>query len=146
MYMKKDEEVDSLIKKISTEIDTVKNHIKDAKYNLSINNYNNAIEHLKEAKTTSTCSYCQQKIDKFLADIEYATKLCSINYKTCDETKNNTTTEMQSFIDKLPSISDIRKTKATNTSQDFDIIGNIAKSFDEMGKSFGKMFENMFKF
>ena len=143
----KDEELKSIVDKIELEISEVKNNISDAKHDLQTGNTDKAIEHLTKAKKVSSCSFCIQKINKFLADVEYSSKLCSINYKTCDETKNNTITEMQQFIDHLPSISDIKKNKniSTSQSQNFDMIGSVAKSFDEMGKSMGKMWESVFK-
>lgn len=145
---KDEEELKGIVDKIELEISEVKNNVSDAKYNLQNGNTDKAIEHLTKAKNTSTCSYCIQKITKFLADVEYSSKLCNINYKTCDETKNNTIVEMQQFIDKLPSISDIKHIKSINssTSQDFDIIGGVAKTFGGMAESMGKMWGSMFKF
>ncbi len=141
------DEVQSIINKIDKEITEVRTHITDAKYNTQIGNYDIAKKHLQEAKKISTCSYCQQKIDFFLANLDYSSNICNIKHKTCNETKENIISEMQQFIEKLPSVSEIKRNKSINSSssQDFDIIGNVAKTFDEMGKNMGKMWESIFK-
>lgn len=146
--MKKDEEVESIVKKINDEIQQVKNHVSDAKYNLSIDNYSEALLHLKQAEKTSTCSYCQQKVKEIIFEIEYNKNICNIHSKSCDSNKTGILQKIEDFNNKLPNIEEIKRNKAINPSQsrDFDIIGNVAKSFDEMGKSFGTIWANMFKF
>lgn len=146
--MAKDEdEVQKLINKIDTEISEVRNHISDAKYNTQIGNYDVAKKHLQEAKKVSTCSYCQQKIDFFIANLDYSSNLCNIKHKTCNETKENTISEMQQFIDKLPSVSEIRKNKSVSStqSQEFDIVGGVVNTFGGIADSMGKLWGSMSK-
>lgn len=145
--MQNTEEVESIVKKISDEIQLVKNHVSDAKYNLSVDNYSQALHHLKEAEKTSTCSYCRQKIKEQIFSIEYNKNICNINSKQCTPNKEDIIRSIDEFYLKLPDIESIKRNKAINPQQsDFDIIGGIAKSFDEMGKSFGTILANMFKF
>lgn len=145
--MAKDEEIDSLLQKITTEIETVKLHVSDAKYNLSVDNYSEALSHLKQAEKTSTCSYCKNKLSEAIFDIEYNRNICNINSKNCTPNKNEILRKIDDFYNKLPKVEDIKKDKAINNTQplNFDVIGGISKTFDDMSKSFGKMFESMFK-
>jgi len=146
--MKKDEEVANIVKKISDEIQTVKNHVSDAKYSLGVDDYSNALKHLKEAEKTSTCSYCKNKLQEAIFSIEYNKNICNINSKNCNSNKIEILNNIEDFYNKLPDIESIKKQKsiASSSSSDFDIFGGVTKTFDEMGKSMGKMWESMFKF
>jgi len=145
--MQKDEEITDIVKKISDEISSVKNHVSDAKYSLSVDDYSNALKHLKEAEKTSTCSYCKNKVQEILYDIEHNKNICNIHSKNCDSNKTEILHKLEDFYLKLPDIESIKKQKSISPSSSatFDIFGGITKTFDEMGKSAGKMWESMFK-
>ena len=145
--MQENEEVADIVKKISNEIETVKNHVSDAKYSLSIDDYSKALKHLKEAEKTSTCSYCKTKLSEAIYSIEYNKNICSINSKKCTSNKEEILQSIDDFYNKLPDIESIKKNKSINASQsqNFDILGSVGKTFDEMGKSMSKMLESMFK-
>lgn len=151
-------EVESVINKISSELDEVKNHILSAKNDMSFNNYDSAISHLSQADGISTCSYCKQKINKFIADVNYIKSICIINYKSCEDTRNATLSEMQAFADKMPSIEEIRRKKVLsnsnngNITNEFDIAKALQttsdmcmKSFQEMSDSYTKMVNEYMK-
>lgn len=146
--MQKDEEVESIVKKISDEIQLVKNHVSDAKYSLSIDNYPDALHHLKEAEKTSTCSYCKNRLQETILSIEYNKNICNINSKKCVPNKEEILQSITDFYNKLPDIESIKKQKAINSSQsqDFDIVGGVTKTFGEMAGNIGKMWGSMFKF
>jgi len=145
--MQKDEEITDIVKKISDEISSVKNHVSDAKYSLGVDDYSNALKHLKEAEKTSTCSYCKNKVQEILYDIEHNKNICNIHSKNCDSNKTEILHKLDEFYSKLPDIEEIKRNKsiASSSSSDFDMIGSVTKTFDEMGKSMGKMWESMFK-
>lgn len=130
-------DVESIIEKIDKEISDVKSHVGIAKESLRNDDYNEAISHLRKAESISTCSYCKQKLNYFIANVNYSDTLCDINYKTCGESKQNTMQEMQQFIDKLPSISDIRKNKASFNGE--DPFALVWKSLGDMNAAFWKL-------
>jgi len=146
--MQKDEEITDIVKKISDEISSVKNHVSDAKYSLSVDDYSNALKHLKEAEKTSTCSYCKTKLNETIFSIEYNKNICNINSKKCNSNKTEILQSIDDFYNKLPDIESIKKQKSitSSSSATFDIFGGVAKTFGSMSEAMGKMWESMFKF
>lgn len=139
------EEIESIIKKISTEIDTVRNHVSDAKYNIQIGNITLALKHLKEAKETSTCSYCQNKIQEAIFDLEHNLNICNIGSKSCESDKEQIVNNLTDFYNKLPNIEEIRKNKAVSQEQPFDPIGSIFYTANEISKSLNSVWTSMWK-
>ena len=148
--MEKDE-IEKTISKISNEIEGVRGYVLSAKHELLANNYEISAMELMKAEKLSTCGYCRTKLQKLMADIYYIKSICSIGYKTCSDIKNNTAQEMQEFINKLPSISEIQKNKATGTEMPdiFKIFGDAVndqmKAVDVFGKEIGKAWAQMLK-
>lgn len=145
------EQLEKKIFEISSEIEAVRGYILSAKHELLANNYEISAMELIKAEKLSTCGFCRQKIQKYIADIYYIKSICSIGYKTCSDIKNNTAQEMQDFIQKLPDIQEIRKNKAAGIEMPdiFKMFGDAVneqmKAVDVFGKEMGKVWASMFK-
>lgn len=138
----------SIAERISHEIDEVKNHSLDAMVAVSSNDYTNSIYHLKAAERRSTCSYCKQKLSKFIVDVQHLNSICQMGYPTCSDEQNLILENINGFIGKLPKVEEIKRKKAEDSEDNSnsdpfklinDAVGSIAYGFSEISNSLWKV-------
>jgi hypothetical protein len=143
-------DLDSFTDKLNKEIEQVKSHALEGKKNLHNNNYSEALYHLRLAESTSTCSYCKNKLQEAIFDVEYNKNICDIGSKNCTINKDQISSKIDEFITKLPDITDIRKNKALTAQKSnedsFDPFNSIYQSLNMVTSSLNTMISNIFKF
>lgn len=149
-------DVESIVTRISNEISEVKSLIRQAMNEVSNGNYNSAVAFLENARTLSTCSYCKTKIQKFIYDIGYLSNICGMGYKDCENKKQSMLNEIQGFLEKLPTIEEIKRSKALGVSEQDqpqnminisypDIITPMMQALNAPLANVWKMYDSLFK-
>lgn len=140
------ETVEKTIDKIVNEVNDVKTFLLEAKQAVQYGNYSDARHFLEKAESISTCSYCRNKIDKFLTDIDHIKSLCYLDDSSCSEDKDVLIAEIDRFYNKLPDISEIRRNKLLHpeTEDPFaDFMKGLMSPIDAVGAAWTAFWKSL---
>jgi len=152
MFMEKTiNNTEDIFNRITDEVNNVKSFLLEAKQAIISESYDDAVHFLQKAESISTCSYCKQKLQKFIYDTEHMKNICRLKYKICSDDRNNLISEINQFYNKLPDIAEIRKNKVMSSKDqqqypgDDDLTKYILEAVMAPVNALGEMWNNLIK-
>lgn len=141
-----DTELEKQLQKIVNETEIVKSLTLSAKNDVLSYNFEAAQAKINQAEQASSCSFCKNKLFTISSDLNSIKQILSKTGKIDHPHTEFVISQIDSFYAKLPSVEEIRKTKAMNTiAKDGDPLAGLWQALNAPFIAMGQFNESIWK-